>query len=422
MAGKYAEIGVSGLTQFSGFLAEEQLAELTNFQWRRVLKNMLTNDAVICSLNTVIDMLARQVSWKMSAADDSPEAIEIKDFFEGALFDDMEFTWQETLSEITTFLQWGWAFHEVCYKRRIGDQPGRRFDSKYTDGRIGWRKFAGRAQDSLYRWEFDDEDTAVAMVQRSPNTGDLFTIPSEKALHFRTTAAKNNPEGRSIYRGAYRAWYFKSRIENIEAIGVERDLAGLPVMYVPDQILKTTATADETALRNQLAETLKKIRRDENEGVLMPSLIDEKGNKLFELQLLSTGGQRQFDTNSIISRYDQRILMTGLADFLLLGSSKVGSYALSTDKTSIFSTALEGHLDSVCEKINGEAIPDLAKLNGMNPQLLPKLEHGKVNDITFPELCDALSKLSGLQLTLDSAQMDWLKGKAGMPVTATEVK
>lgn len=417
---QFAEIGVSGLTQFSGYLAEEQLAELAYSKWRTVLKNMLANDPVICSLNTVIEMLARQVSWTLAPADDSNEAKEIQAFFEECLFKDMEMTWQETLSEIITFLQWGWSFHEIVYKRRNGDRPGRRNDSKFTDGRIGWQKFAGRSQDSLDRWEFDADDVAIAMVQRSNNSGEMFTIPVEKALHFRTTASKNNPEGRSMYRGAYRPWYFKSRIENIEAIGIERDLAGLPVMYVPENIMKKDATPSEAALRTTLAETLQKIRRDENEGVLMPMLVDQHGNKLFELQLLSTGGQRQFDTNLIIQRYDQRILMTGLADFLLLGSQKVGSYALSTDKTQIFSTALEGHLDSICEKFNGEAIPDLAKLNALNLDLLPRLEHGQVDKVSLLELTEAVKNMSGAGVVLDDEQQNWLTGQAGMPGKAQQ--
>ena len=61
-----------------------------------------------------------------------------------------------------------------------------------------------------------------------------YTIPMSKALLFRTKSRKNNPEGRSILRNAYRSWYFKRRIQEIEGIGIERDLAGLPVMHGPE--------------------------------------------------------------------------------------------------------------------------------------------------------------------------------------------
>ena len=63
------------------------------------------------------------------------------------------------------------------------------------------------------------------------------TIPRAKCLLFRPTAYKSNPEGRSILRTAYRPWYNLTQIENIEGIGIERDLAGLPVVKVPPEVM-----------------------------------------------------------------------------------------------------------------------------------------------------------------------------------------
>ena len=73
---------------------------------------------------------------------------------------------------------------------------------------------------------------------------------------------------------------------------------------------------------------VKSIRRDEYEGLVLPHG--------FEFELVSTGGARQFDTNAIINRYDTKIAMTVLADFIMLGHQKVGSFALSSDKTELF--------------------------------------------------------------------------------------
>ncbi len=73
---------------------------------------------------------------------------------------------------------------------------------------------------------------------------------------------------------------------------------------------------------------VKSIRRDEYEGLVLPHG--------FEFELVSTGGARQFDTNAIINRYDAKIAMTVLADFIMLGHQKVGSFALSSDKTELF--------------------------------------------------------------------------------------
>ena len=63
-------------------------------------------------------------------------------------------------------------------------------------------------------------------MQLAPPSYKQVVIPMEKCLLFRTQTHKNNPEGRSILRNAYRSWYFKKRIEEIEGVGIERDLAG----------------------------------------------------------------------------------------------------------------------------------------------------------------------------------------------------
>ena len=70
------------------------------------------------------------------------------------------------------------------------------------------------------------------------------------------------------------------------------------------------------------------VRRDENEGLVLPTQYDpDTKQPLFDFELMSSGGTRQFDTNSIISRYEQRILMSVLADFILVGHEDTGSYS-----------------------------------------------------------------------------------------------
>lgn len=156
----------------------------------------------------------------------------------------------------------------------------------------------------------------------------LYTIPMSKALLFRTKSRKDNPEGRSILRNAYRPWYFKRRIQEIEGIGIERDLAGLPVMHAPEGLdIWDPDNQDALRIRTELESMVRRIRRDEMEGVVLPHG--------FELELLSSGGSRQFDTNAVINRYDTRIAMTVLADFIFLGHQQNGSWALSSDKTEL---------------------------------------------------------------------------------------
>jgi hypothetical protein len=77
--------------------------------------------------------------------------------------------------------------------------------------------------------------------------------------------SKNNPEGRSLLRNAYRPWYYKHRIEEIEAVGVERDLAGLPIAYLPPEYLSSSATADQIQVRNAIEQIVQTVKINEQE-------------------------------------------------------------------------------------------------------------------------------------------------------------
>lgn len=214
------------------------------------------------------------------------------------------------------------------------------------------------------------------------------------------------PTHNSILRNAYRPWFFKKRIEEVEGIGIERDLAGLPVAGVPAEILAGNATAEQKATLSAIKKLVTNIRRDEQEGVVFPLVYDESGNKLYTLELLSTGGTRQFDTNAIITRYSKAIAMTVLADFIFLGQTKVGSYALSSDKTDMFSASLGAWLRSIADVFNKQAIPRLMKLNGIERKYWPKLKPSDIEKENVNEFCDNIYKLVGVGALMPDDSVD----------------
>ena len=80
------------------------------------------------------------------------------------------------------------------------------------------------------------------------------------------------------------------------------------------------------------------IRRDAKEGLVLPPG--------WKLELLSSGSKRQFEVGTVIDRYDKRMAMTAMADFILLGHQGTGSFALSDNKTELFSVALGTYMIS----------------------------------------------------------------------------
>jgi hypothetical protein len=123
-------------------------------------------------------------------------------------------------------------------------------------------------------------------------------------------------------------------------VGVERDLAGIPYAKVPGRLLSADRTAEELTTYNAIVNIVTNLRNDEQAAIVWPNDRDEQGNPYYEFGLLTTGGSRLFDTGKIIERYDSRIAMAVMADFILLGHQQVGSYSLVSSKTNLFSTAL----------------------------------------------------------------------------------
>jgi hypothetical protein len=255
------------------------------------------------------------------------------------------------------------------------------------------------------------------MVQRDPNTGAaLITIPIQRSLLFRTTTAKGNPEGRSALRTAYVPWRTKRRIEEFEAVGVERDLAGLPIAYLPPEYFSSSRTAAQTDVFDTVQELVTGIKRNEKEGVVFPVVYDADGNKVMDLTLLSSGGSRQFDTGAIIARYDQRIAMTALADFILLGHESTGSYSLGASKIDLFTAAIQSWADAVADVINTHAIPRLMRLNGLDTRRCPTITCGQVQQVNLQELGDFIQKaMSAGAIVADDGLESYLREQAGLP-------
>jgi hypothetical protein len=396
----FEEIGRTGLRQWGGYVIEEWLTELQGRRGAETYREMQDNDPVIGGILYLVEMLVRGVTWWFEPATNSNQDMLGKQFCEECFFDDMSTSWADLVSEIMSMLPFGYSYFETVYKRRGGDvrDPSRR--SKFTDGKITLRKLAIRSQDALLHWDFDDYDNVTAMVQQPPPHYATYTIPIEKALLFRTKVVKNNPEGRSILRNAVRPYYFLKNIQNIEGIGVERDLAGLPTLKPPPDVdIWNTEDPKMAQLLQQAQQFVSQVRRDELEGVVVPNG--------WEFELLKGGGSRAFNTNDIITRYEQRIATSLVGDVVLMGQDKVGSYALAGVKKALLSSSIEVFLDQIASVLNTYQTPRLFKLNGIDaPDGYPKLCHGPVEDIDLETIAQLLTAM----------------GAAGAPVFAGDAE
>jgi hypothetical protein len=414
------EIGSTGLNRWNGIVVEEPLVELQGGRWLKTIREMVDQDPIVGAVQFAIEMLIRQVTWDVAPASDDAQDREISEFVRGCIFDDMSTDWANTLTEILTFLPYGWAYLEVVYKYRLGQNDNASKNSMFSDGKLGLRKMSLRSQDTLLKWEFDDDGGVSGMWQLAPPDYKTVFIPIEKSLLFRTTTRKGSPEGKSILRNAYSAWWYRKNLAKIEAIGIERNLAGLPLAWVPPDIMAKDASPEKKAVYEAIKRIVTNVRNDESAGIVMPLAYDRNGNKMYDLTLISvTGGSQTSEVSQAVDRYDRRIAMSLLGDFIMLGHEKVGSFALSREKTLIFSVALGAWCDSICDVLNRHLIPKLVRMNGWTPAVYPRMVHGKVSPISLQDVADLVSKMArvpGYVLFQQPEVEQYILERAGLPV------
>jgi hypothetical protein len=415
------EIGRTGLIHTGGYVYEELLTQLRSYETRiKVYKEMSANDAIVGGMLNASDLLIRSVPWTEEPASSDNEDLKAAEFL-GEVKNDMSHTWTDFISEAMTMLPFGWAWHELVYKKRLGfhRDPSKR--SKFNDGKIGLRKMPIRSQDSWDKWEFDDEGGVQALTQRPAPTYEQFTIPIEKSLLFRTVTHKNNPEGLSVLRNSYRSWFRKKRIEEFEGIGIERDATGLPIVWAPARLFASDASAADQTLLAELKKIARGVRMDEQMGLCMPLAYDENKNKLYDFTLATTGGKKQIDTTKVIQQLNQQIATPMMADVILMGHEKVGSFALASSKTELFAQGLGVYLDSVEDVLNRHMVPRLFMLNGAKLDELPQYRHGDIESVDLSELAAYIKELAAAGMVIfpseDGELETWLKRQASMPVT-----
>jgi hypothetical protein len=411
----FSEIGTTGLKQYGGFVLEEWLRELSGRREAWAYREMLDNDPVVGGIMFAIKMLARKVSWRVEGNDERAE-------FVWSVMHDMSQTWVDFVCEALSMVPYGWSFHEIVYKRRLGyrrhsprlatpetEEDQQPASSQYNDGLIGWRKLPARAQETLLRWIFDGYGSPVAMEQIDWHGG-RHVIPFEKGLLFRTETTRNNPQGRSVLRNCFTAFYALKNLQQLELIGAERDLAGIPVLTPPEGV--DVFAPQNAELREKAAELVAAIRRDEHTGVLLPSAG-------WKLELLRAAGERQVETDKVIRRYEQRIASSLLADFILIGQDAVGSYAMVDVKSDLFGIAMDTVLDLICEPLNHYGIPRLLRINGMSTEEPPRIAHSSAGRLDLEKVGAFFRDLAaaGAAIPWTEELFGELFKEAGLPAT-----
>lgn len=420
---KFDQLALSGLMRFGSQVQEEFQRELQDDTGIKIYTEMATHP-VAAAILFAIQMAQRQVNWFVQPASDSDEDKEAAEFVDQSL-DDMSQTWDDVVSQVFTMLKYGFSICELVYKKRLGQKPPKYIKdparSRFNDGLVGWRRWqfiSPRSMPASNRWEFDEYGRVQAVFQEPAPDYQLRTIPMEKALLFRTQVEWDNPEGLSILRSMYQPWYYAENLAEIEAIGAERLGLGLPVFYMGRETSKGGADSDFVTFRD----IVRNVRADEQMGLVIPypkmgSGAPEGEGALFELVSPPSRGIVDFD--KVITRYEQRMAMVVLAQFIFLGMTKVGTQALAESTIDVFQLAITAWSDMLASVVNRFAIPRLMAFNPFKLEALPTLGHSDIAVPNLAEVSSFVNQLVGSEVLTPDEQLEtYLRELAGLPERA----
>lgn len=301
-------------------------------------------------------------------------------------------TWNQFISGIGTYRIYGFSIAE-----KVWTTVPR---GKYK-GRKKWKSLSQRAQFTVDKWKWDkkDPEKLTGVVQRptafdvdrygTQYSGDHSsekqrTIDRNKFILFRFDPKVNNPQGTSPLDGCWEAWKYLQLVREYQAIGVAKDLGGIPVIGVPVEKM-IEAAADPSGAAAQTIEALKAnaaaLHAGDESYVIKPIDYTDGNKDLYTFELIGiNGGGKQYDTQEIIRQYQNEILTCYSASMLKMGQDATGSFALSDNMNNLLAFGVQHNLDIITQQINVDLIPQTLAINGwlLEEEFMPKLTYGDI--------------------------------------------
>lgn len=370
-----SEWGQTGLQKFGGSIQDDYARVWRTLSDYVPLVKEMINHSSISSVLFAVEMYIRNSKLEVRVASSDPVDQEAKEFLENNI-KGLSHSVDDFLSQAMSMLAFGFAPFEIVYRRD-------------ATGRIMWKKFAFRSQDSLSpgnEWEFDANGGVQAMNQKADYDRPEVRIPIEKLLLFRTTAARGNPQGKSVLRSVHESWYYSRAFAEIEGISAERLGSGLPVIYLGEGTTRAGSNSDFDFAK----QLVRDIRSDEQMGVVIPFQKQGSDGRGALLELLSPPAKGAVDFNETITRYNQAITQSLLSQIVWLGVSGFGSQSLAVELQRIFEQAITAWGRSITDVLNRFGVNRLFAFNTFQLSAFPYFE------LVPPKNVDLMGTISAL--------------------------
>ena len=374
------EVGNTGLNLRSvRGKVEENISKLWKGKNKKeFISEMRLNDPYVNAWINAKNAIALKPDWVIQPRNpEDSKAKEYADLISNMLFNDMAITFNSFVLNSITMAEYGFAISEIVLKKRQGKTDNPMTTSLYNDGLFGVAKLSPRWQNSITKWDIDNNGNIENVYQRSNDFGATdIKMPYKKILHFVMNGYNGNPEGESVLRGTFASYYNKKNIERIQRETFGRGFTGILDIQVPPRYMsKKYNTPEGVEMMRVIDAFLRNVKQGKEAGIVRPASKD------FNIELIQGKTGTGLDPDKMIDRYNTEIVMCLLSDSFM-GKSKVYQGASGEQtKTKIYKSFIGIILDEIKEQINKKLIPLLFNINNLDTEYMPYLDYGNLDDL-----------------------------------------
>ena len=358
---------------------EENISKLWKGKNKKdFISEMRLNDPYVNAWINAKNAIALKPDWVIQPRNpEDSKSKEYADLISNMLFNDMATTFNSFVLNSTTMAEYGFAISEIVLKKRQGKTDNPMTTSLYNDGLFGVAKLSPRWQNSITKWDIDNNGNIENVYQRSDDFGTTdIKMPYKKILHFVMNGYNGNPEGESVLRGTFASYYNKKNIERIQRETFERGFTGILDIQVPPRYMsKKYNTPEGVEMMRVIDAFLRNVKQGKEAGIVRPASKD------FNIELIQGKTGTGLDPDKMIDRYNTEIVMCLLSDSFM-GKSKVYQGASGEQtKTKIYKSFIGIILDEIKEQVNKKLIPLLFNINNLDTEYMPYLDYGNLDDL-----------------------------------------
>ena len=365
--------GVTGLSIYNGFVQSgERNARLSGENRYRVYSDNLANISVVAASVRHFNALVADAKW--SFEDVTGEDTEQWTDLAYRVTEDVDLSWRQVVKRSGMYRFYGFSLHEIVMERK-------------PDGVILPQVISPRAQYTVHRWDLDPKTGLVRGIeQRNPIDGTFIYIPRQKLLYVVDDSLSTSPEGMGVFRHLVEPVTRLKSLQELEWIGFETDLRGVPTLKAPIAVLQAEVDAgrmDQSrmdAILQPYKDFMDNHIRGKSTGIIMDSAvyhsIDEAARPSTQPQwhvdLLRAGATSLPDLEKAIERIQRELGRIMGTEQLMLGEGS-GSYALAKDKTYSFFREVDSALMDIGHASRRDVLGTTWDLNGHDRATIPKV-------------------------------------------------